>query len=67
MLGYLVLMSQPAVFIPHCGTAFRVLINLGIHPVMPDPTPTATIFSELVRTDKQKVCLFNKYHAVDSA
>ena len=34
---------------------------------MPDPTPTAAIFSELVRTYKHEVCLFNEYHAVDSA
>ena len=31
---------------------------------MPDPAPTAAIFSELVRTHKHEVGLFNKYHAV---
>ena len=41
--------------------------NTGIHLVLPDPTPTAAIFSELVRTHKHEVCLFNKYHAVDRA
>ena len=43
-LGYLVLMAQPAVFNSHCGTPFILPRNLGIHPVMPDPAPTATIF-----------------------
>ena len=32
---------------------------------MPEPAPTATILSELVRTHKHEVCLFNKYQAVD--
>ena len=32
---------------------------------MPDPAPTAAILSELVRTHKNKVRLFNEYHAVD--
>ena len=40
---------------------------MGIHPVMPDPAPTAAIFSELVRTHKHEVRLFNEYHAVDRA
>ena len=31
------------------------------------PAPTATIFSELVRTHKHQVFLFNEYHAVDCA
>ena len=31
---------------------------------MPDPTPSAAILSELVRTHKHKFRLFNKYHAV---
>ena len=34
---------------------------------MPDPAPTATILSELVRTHKQQVRLFNEYHVVDRA
>ena len=34
---------------------------------MPDPAPTATILSELVRTHKYEVCLFNKYRSVDRA
>ena len=40
---------------------------MGIYPVMPDPAPTAVILSKLVRTNKQEVCLFNEYHAVDHA
>ena len=65
MLGYLVLMAQPAVFNTHCGTAFVTPRNPGIRPVMPDPAPTAAIFSELVRTHKHEVRLFNKYYAVN--
>ena len=34
---------------------------------MPDPAPTAAIFSELVRTHKHEVHFFNEYHAVDRA
>ena len=34
---------------------------------MPDPAPTAMISSELVRTHKNEVCLFNEYHSVDRA
>ena len=34
---------------------------------MPDPAPTATILSELVRTHKHEVRLFNEYHAVNRA
>ena len=64
-LGYLVLTAQPAVFSTHCGTAFHVPTNPGIHTVIPDPTPTAVIFSELVRTHRHKVRLFNEYHTVD--
>ena len=64
-LGYLVLAGQPGVFNTPCGTAFRVLTNPGIHPVMPNPTQTAAILSKLVRTHKRKVLLFNEYHAVD--
>ena len=45
--GYLVLTAQPAVFCTHCGTAFRAPTNSGIRPVMPDPTPTATICPNL--------------------
>ena len=40
---------------------------MGIHPVMPDPTPTADDLSELVRTHKHEVWLFNEYHVVDRA
>ena len=40
---------------------------MGIHPVMPKPTPMAAILSELVRTHKHDVRLFNKYHALDRA
>ena len=32
---------------------------------MPDPTPTATTFSKLIRTHKYEVWIFNEYHAVD--
>ena len=67
MLGYLILTAQPAVFNTHCVTKFVTPINPGIHPVMPDPAPTATILSELVRTHKHEVRLFNEYHAVDCA
>ena len=34
---------------------------------MPDPAPTAAMLSELVRTHKHEVRLFNYYHAVDRA
>ena len=34
---------------------------------MPDPAPTAAILSELVRTYKHQVRLFNEYYAVDRA
>ena len=43
-LGYLVLLAQPAIFNTHCGTEFVTPINLGIHPVMPNPAPMAAIF-----------------------
>ena len=66
-LGYLVLTARPAVFNTHCVTKFITPRNLGIHPVMPDPALTAAILSELVRTHKDEVRLFNKYHAVDHA
>ena len=66
-LGYLVLTAQPAVFNTHCVTKFFVPKNPGIHPVMPDPAPTAAILSKIVRTHKHEVRLFNKYHAVDHA
>ena len=66
-LGYLVLTDQPAVFNTHYITKFITPRNPGIHPVMPEPAPTAAFFSELVRTHKHEVCLFNKYHAVDRA
>ena len=38
-----------------------------IHLVMPDLSPMATILSELVRTHKYEVRIFNEYHAVNSA
>ena len=66
-LRYLVLTAQPSVFNTHCGTEFVTPRNPGIHPVMPEPAPTAAIFCELVRTHKHKVRLFNEYHAVDRA
>ena len=62
-MGYMVLTEQPAVFNTHCGTEFITPMNTGIHPFMPDPDPTATILSELVRTHKHEVCLFNEYCA----
>ena len=65
LLGYLVLTLQPAVFITHCGTPFLRQKNPGIHPVMPDPAPTAAILAELVRNHKNEVCLFNEYNAVN--
>ena len=64
-LVYMVLTAQPAVFNTHCGTAFVTPINPGIRPVMPDPAPTAAIFSEFFIIHKHKVRLFNKYHTVD--
>ena len=63
-LGYLVLTAQPAVFNTHCVTKFVTPKNPGIHPVMPDLSPTAAILSEIVRTHKHEVHLFNEYHAV---
>ena len=54
-LGYLVLTAQTAVFNTHYGTAFVTPINLGIHPVMPNPAPTAVIFSKFIRTHKHEV------------
>ena len=66
-LGYPVLTALPAVFNTHCVTKLVVPKNPGIHPVMPDPAPTAAILSELVRTHKHEVRLFNEYHAVDRA
>ena len=66
-LGNLVLTAQPAVFSTHCVTKFITPKNLVIHAVMPNPAPTAAILSELVRTHKHEVRLFNKYHAVDRA
>ena len=59
-LGYLVFNAQPAALNTHYSTAFFTPRNPGIHLVMPDPPPTAAIFSELVRTHKHEVCLFNK-------
>ena len=65
-LGYLVLTPLPAIFHTYCGTAFVTLINPGIHPILSNRAPTATIFSKFIRTHKNKVRLFNKYYAVDS-
>ena len=58
-LGYLVLTSQPAIFNTHCATMFVTPKNPGINPVMPGPAPTAVILSELVRTHKHELSLFN--------
>ena len=66
-LRYLVLTAQPDLFNTHCVTKFITPRNPGIHPVMPDPALTAAILSELVRTHKHEVRLFNKLHAVDRA
>ena len=66
-LVYLVLMAQPAVFNTHCGTAFIIPRNFGIHLVMPDPAPMAAIFSKLIRMHKHQVRLFNEYRSVDCA
>ena len=66
-LGYLVLMAQPAVFNNHFFTKFITPRNPGIHLVMHDPASTAAILSELVRTHKHEVCLFNEYHTVNRA
>ena len=66
-LGYLVLTAHPYVFSTHCGTEILPLTNPGIHPVMPDPAPTAMILSKLIRTHKHEVFLFNIYHVVDRA
>ena len=66
-LGQLVLTARPAVFSTHWVTEFLPPKNTGIHPVIPDPAPTADILSELVRTHKHEVRLFNKYHTVNRA
>ena len=66
-LVHLVLTAQTAVFNTHCGTEFFTPRNPGIHPVMPNPAPTAVIFSELVRRHKHEVLLFKEYHAVNCA
>ena len=58
-LGYLVLTAHPYVFSTHYGTTFLPLTNPGIHTVMPERALTAAILSELVRTHKHKVCIFN--------
>ena len=63
-LGYLGITAQPAIFNTHCVTNFITPINLGIHPVMPNPAPTAAILSELVRTHRHEVRLLNKYHII---
>ena len=59
-LGHLVLTAQSAVFNTHCGTEFVTLINPGIHPVIPDPAPTAVILSELLMTHNHRVRLFKR-------
>ena len=64
-LGFLVLTAQPVVFNTHCVTKFITPRNLGIHLVISDPAPTSAILSELIRTNKHEVRLFNEYHAVD--
>ena len=51
-LGYLILTAQPAVFNTHCGTEFVTPRNPGVHPVIPNPAPTAAILSKLIRTHK---------------
>ena len=66
-LGYLVLTAQPAVFNTHYVTKFVTPKNPGIRPVMHDPAPTTAILSELVRTHKHEVCMFNEYHSVNRA
>ena len=66
-LGYLVLTAQLAIFHTHCGTKFITPRNQRIYPVMPNPAPTAVVLSELVRTHKHQIFLFNKYHTVDRA
>ena len=66
-LVYLVLTEQPALFSTHCGTAFLPPTNLGIHPNMRDPDPTAAILSKLIRTHKHGVLLFNEHHTVNQA
>ena len=58
-LGYLILTAQPAVFDTHCVTKFITPRNTGMHLVMPNPAPMAAILSELVRTHKHEVRLFN--------
>ena len=63
-LGYLFLTAQPTVFNTYCVTKFITPRNPGICQVMPDPAPTAAILSELVRTHRHEVRLFNEYHAV---
>ena len=64
-LGFLVLTAQPAVFNTHCGTEFVTPINLGIHPVMPDPAPTAAIFpNSSEHTSTKFVCLTNTTHLI---
>ena len=59
VLGYLALTAHPAVFNTHYGTVFRVPTNKGIHSVMFDPAPTATILSKLIRTHKKEVRILN--------
>ena len=66
-LVYLVLTAQPDVFNTHFVMPFVTPRNTGIHPVMPNPAPTAAILSETFWTHKHEVSLFNEYHAVDRA
>ena len=60
-------MAQPAISNTHCGTEFVTPRNMVICAVMPNQAPTASVFSELVRTHNHQVLLFNEYHAVDRA
>ena len=66
-LRYLVLMALPYVFNTNFVTPFITPRNPGIHPVMPNPAPTAAILSKLVRTHKHHVRLLNEYHAFERA
>ena len=66
-LVYLVLTAHPAIFHTQCGTEFCVTTNLSIQIVIPNPTPTAAIFLEPVRTHKHDACLLNLYHKFDCA
>ena len=67
-LGYLVLTAQPSVFTTHNGNIdFVVPTHPGVHPDIPTPAPTAAVINTLTREHKEKLRLFNEYHAVDKA